>query len=448
MSDVEPTLHRLRELAERGDVTQFLAVARHVHPSDLSDVLAELEEPVRLRLVQSLPAAVVSEALAEMEEEEHPAELLAALQPQQAADIVDELVDDDAVDLIADLSPESAAEILATVSDRADLERLLGYDEETAGGRMTSGVVAVSQHATANEAIEEIRRQGEEIENFYQIYCVDDRRHLHGILPLQRLVVAKPHTTVREIMEPPPVTVPPEMDQEEVARLMARYNVPAVPVVDAAGKLLGRVTFDDIIDVVEAERTEDLLKFGGVPGGESLAGEWHQAVRSRLPWLYVNLFTAFLAGAVVYLFQDTISRVVILAVWMPIIAGMGGNAGTQALAVTVRRIALEPVPTGGSVRLVAKEIVVGLINGLACGVAVALVSALLGQGIVLGAVVLLAMWGNLVVAASAGAAIPLVLQRVGVDPAVASSIFVTTFTDVCGFLLLLGLGAALLLPGG
>lgn len=445
MSDVEPTLHRLRELAERGDVTQFLAVARHVHPSDLSDVLAELEEPVRLRLVQSLPAAVVSEALAEMEEEEHPAELLAALQPQQAADIVDELVDDDAVDLIADLSPESAAEILATVSDRADLERLLGYDEETAGGRMTSGVVAVSQHATANEAIEEIRRQGEEIENFYQIYCVDDRRHLHGILPLQRLVVAKPHTTVREIMEPPPVTVPPEMDQEEVARLMARYNVPAVPVVDAAGKLLGRVTFDDIIDVVEAERTEDLLKFGGVPGGESLAGEWHQAVRSRLPWLYVNLFTAFLAGAVVYLFQDTISRVVILAVWMPIIAGMGGNAGTQSLAVTVRRLALGQLPPGHSLQMMGKELVIGLVNGAALGATVAIVALVTGAGVQLGLVVFLAMAGNLVVAGFAGAFIPILLQRLGVDPAIASSVFVTTLTDICGFALLLGLAGSMLL---
>lgn len=448
MSDVELKQEQLRQLALAGDLTGFLASARELHPSDLSDVLEELEPEVRLKLAQVLPADVISEALVEMEEEEHPEALLAALKPERAADIVDELEDDDAVDLIAELPPDQAAEILASVEDRADLDRLLVYDEETAGGRMTGAVLAVPDEATAGEAIEEIRRQAEEMETFYQIYCVDDRYHLVGVLPLQKLVVAKPTTVVRQIMEPPPVTVTPDLDQEEVARLMARYNVPAVAVVDADGKLLGRVTFDDIIDVVESERTEDLLKFGGVPADESLAGEWHQAVRSRLPWLYANLLTAFLAGAVVYVFRDTISRVVALAVWMPIIAGMGGNAGTQALAVTVRRIALEQTPVSRGFRLVGKECLVGLINGFAVGLAVAAVSTAMGQGTLLGLIVMLAMWGNLAVAATAGAAIPLVLQRIGVDPAVASSIFVTTLTDVCGFLLLLGMGAALLLPAG
>lgn len=447
VANLEIRQERLRELARAGEYTRFLAEARDLHPSDLADVLTELEAGVRLKLVQTLPAELVSEAIAEMEEEEHPEELLAALKPERAADIVEELEDDDAVDLIADLPADVAARILAAVADRTELERLLVYDEETAGGKMTAAVVAVSQDATANEAIEEIRRQGEEIETFYQVYCVDAQFRLRGILPLQRLVTARPDTPVRDIMEPPPVSVTPDVDQEEVARLMARYNVPAVPVVDAGGKLIGRVTFDDIIDVVEEEGTEDLLKFGGVPPEESLAADWHQAVRARLPWLYVNLLTASLAGAVVYVFQETIEAIVMLAVWMPIIAGMGGNAGTQALAVTVRRIAVEQSAGGRGLRLVGKELLVGLTNGFAVGLAVAAVSALLGQGIALGLVVLLAMWGNLIVAATAGAAIPLVLQRLGVDPAVASSVFVTTLTDICGFLLLLGLGAAVLLPG-
>jgi magnesium transporter len=204
------------------------------------------------------------------------------------------------------------------------------------------------------------------------------------------------------------------------------------------------VTFDDVIDVVEAETTEDLLKFGGVSPKEDLAAAWTAAVKTRLPWLYVNLLTAFVAGGVVYLFQGTISRVVALAVWMPVIAGMGGNTGTQALAVTVRRLALGHVPRNRALEVVGKELLVGTVNGLAIGIVVALIATLLGEGVGLGIVVLLAMLGNLAVAGFAGAFIPILLERLGVDPAIASSIFVTAFTDVCGFLLLLGLGTLLL----
>lgn len=442
-----PRYEELRRLAEAGDFPRFLARAREVHPSDLSDVLAALDPDVRLRIVRSLPAALVSDALAEMEVEEHPEQVLASLRPEQAAHIVEELEDDDAADLIAELPPEKVAPILSYVAHRTDIERLLVYDEDTAGGLMTAGVVAVRDTVTAAEAIGEIRRQAEEVGEFYQIYCVDSQYRLVGVLPLQRVVVARPETPVGQLMEPPAAVATPDLDQEQVARLMARYNTPSLPVVNADSKLLGRVTFDDVMDVVEAEQTEDLLKFAGAPADEKLAGEWHQAVRSRLPWLFTNLLTAFFAGAVVYFFQDTISRVTLLAVWMPIIAGMGGNAGTQALAVTIRRIALGLLPPGQGVELIGKEMLVGVVNGVALGGAVALLSVVLGAGWQLGLVVLLAMWGNLIVASAAGAGIPLVLQKLGVDPAVASSIFVTTCTDVFGFLLLLGLGAALLLPG-
>lgn len=451
MSDVrrpprELSEERLRRLAETGDVGRLLAHARELHPSDFSDVLAALEPELRLKIVQALPPNVVSEAIAEMEEEEHPEDLLAALRPERAADIVEELEDDDAVDLIADLPPDAAARILSSVADRADIEHLLAYDEESAGGRMTAAVVAVREDATAGTAIEEVRRQAEEVGDFYQVYCVDDAGRLVGLLPLQRMVVAQPATVVRDIMEPPPATVLPTADQEEVARLMARYNVPAVPVVDERGTLLGRITFDDVIDVVEAEQTEDLLKFSGGAGDEQLAGAWHQAVRRRLPWLYLNLVTAFLAAAVVYAFQATISQIVALAALMPIVAGLGGNAGTQALAVTVRRIALGLVPPGRGLAHVSKEMLVGFVNGVLVGAAVGLAASLLGHGWMLGAVVTLALWGNLLWAATLGATVPLVLERLGVDPAVASSVFVTAFTDTMGFLLLLGLATWLLLP--
>ena len=448
MTEPGTLVEDLRRLAEQEDAAGFAQLARELHPSDVSDVLAALDEEVRLRLVRQLPPEIVSEALAEMEDEERPGDLLVALGPEHAADILEELDDDDAADLVAELSPEAAEEILSGVDDedRADIERLLKYEEDTAGGLMTAAMVAVPEAASAAEAIEEIRRQAEEVEEFYQIYCHDARRRLVGVLPLQRLVVAKPDTPVREIMEPPPVVATPEMDQEEVARLMARYNVPAIAVVDQQHKLLGRVTFDDVIDVVEEERTEDLFRFGGL-GGEAeaeLGAPWYRAAGRRLPWLYLNLVTAFLAGTVVYLFEGTVARLVVLAALMPIVAGLGGNAGTQALAVTVRRIALGLNPPGTGLAQVGKEMLIGAVNGMAVGAVVALAASFLGHGWQLGLVVFLAMSGNQVVAVVLGTAVPLTLQRLGADPAVASSIFVTAFTDVASFCLLLGLATLIL----
>jgi len=438
-------VERMVELVRSGEITAFVRGAHGFEPADLADVLAALDEQDRVTAVQALPPELSSQALAEMPDEAHAEETLAALAPERAAEIVEELEDDDAADILGELEPAEQERILQEVEDRAGVDRLLRYDEETAGGRMTTHTVTVRDTATVTEALDEIRRQAEEVEDFYQVFVVDADRRLVGVLPFKDLVISKPDRPVREFMAPADISVSPDLDQEEVARLLARYNLPSVAVVDEGGRLLGRITFDDVIDVVEAETTEDLLKFGGVPAGEELAAGWREAVQSRLPWLYVNLLTAFLAGGVVYLFQSTVQRTVALAVWMPIIAGMGGNAGTQALAVTVRRLALGLIPSHMFVRVVGKEALVGIINGIAIGLVVGVVAALLGEGPRLGAVVFLAMTGNLLVAGFAGAFIPVVLERLGVDPAIASSIFVTTFTDVCGFLLLLGLAGAVLL---
>jgi len=433
------------DLVRNGEIPVFVRRAHDFEPADLADVLAALDEDERLAVVQALPPELSSQALAELPEDAHAEQTLAALSPERAAEIVEELEDDDAAGILRELEPETQEAILQEVEDRAEVERLLRYEEETAGGRMTTHLVTVRDSATAAEALEEIRRQSEEVEDFYQVFVVDGDRRLVGILPFKSLVVSRPERQIRGFMEPADISVQPDLDQEEVARLMARYNLPSVAVVDDTGRLLGRVTFDDVIDVVEAETTEDLLKFGGVSPDEELAAAWTDSVRSRLPWLYVNLLTAFLAGGVVFFFQDTLQRTVILTVWMPIIAGMGGNAGTQALAVTVRRLALGLIPEHRLLGVVGKEVLVGLTNGLAVGVVVGLVAALLGEHPMLGLVVFLAMTVNLLVAGFAGAFIPVVLERLGVDPAIASSIFVTTFTDTFGFLLLLGLAGWLLL---
>ena len=438
-------LQRMVELVRKGEMALFVRRAPEFEAADLADVLTALDEDERLAAVEALPAELSSQALAEMPEEAHASETLALMDPGRAAAIVRELDDDDAADILGELDPSQQEQILSGVHDRGEVDRLLRYDEETAGGRMTSHVVSVPVTVTAEQALEEIRRQAEEVEDFYQVFVVDQDRKLVGVLPFKDLVVSRPERPVRSFMAEADIFVTPDLDQEEGARLMARYNVPSVPVVDDLGRLLGRVTFDDVIDVVEAETTEDLLKFGGVSADEDLAAGWKTAVRSRLPWLSVNLLTAFLAGAVVYFFQATIQRTLALAIWMPIIAGMGGNAGTQALAVTVRRLALGLIPVNVFTRVVGKEILVGMTNGVVMGLAVGTVAALMGEGPRLGLVVFLAMAGNLMVAGFAGAFIPLILERLGIDPAVASSIFVTTFTDVCGFLLLLGLAGALLL---
>ncbi len=440
-NDVE----RMVDLVRNGEITVFIRRAHDFEPADLADVLAALDDDERLAVVQALPAELSSQALAEMPQDAHAEETLAALSPERAAEIVEELEDDDAADMLRELAPEEQERILVGVEDRAEVERLLRYDPETAGGLMTSHLVSVRDTATTEEALDAIRRQSEEVEDFYQVFVVDGDRRLVGILPLKDLVVSHPDRRVRDFMADADIAVKPDLDQEDVARVMARYNLPSVAVVDDTGRLVGRVTFDDVSDVVEAERTEDLLKFGGVSPDEGLAAGWTEAVRSRLPWLYLNLVTAGLAGGVVYFFQDTVQRTVFLAVWMPIIAGMGGNAGTQALAVTVRRLALGLIPPHLAFRVVGKEVLVGMTNGLAIGLVVGGLAALLGEQNMLGLVVFLAMAVNLLVAGFAGAFIPILLEGLGIDPAVASSIFVTAFTDVCGFLLLLGLAGWLLL---
>ncbi len=312
---------------------------------------------------------------------------------------------------------------------------------------MTTELVSVESTLSAQEALEQVRVQGREVEDFYTVFVVDERRRLVGTLRLDDLVISDPGDRVEELVEPVAASVLPDLDQEEVGRLMSRYNMVAVPVVNEFGVLLGRITFDDVIDVLEAEQTEDILRLAGVgPDEEALRHTWFESVRARLPWLFVNLATAFAAAGVVLYFQQTIASASILAVFMPVIAGMGGNAGTQALAVTVRSIAVEGAASSRAMEVVLREVVVGVVNGGALGATTAVVSWLVpGGNPRLGLVVLAAMWGNLVVAGFAGSFVPAVLDRFGIDPAIASSIFVTTFTDMCGFFLLLGLASAYLM---
>ena len=442
MSEPSEPLDRIVEREDREGLREF---ASELHPSDVADLLEHLDEDARLHLLSNLPAEVASEALAEMEEVENPGELLALLDPERIAELVAELANDDAADLIGELEPEEQARVLAGVEDAAEIQELLHYPEDTAGGLMTQELVAVSSRLTASQALDDIRAQAQEAGEFFSIYVVDPDRELRGVVSLQDLVLSDPTRPILEITEEPPAVVDVDMDQEDVGRILSRYNLVSIGVVDPLGRLVGRITFDDVIDVIEAETTEDILRFASVSEEEEVKGTTGDAVRSRLPWLLVNLLTAGLAASVVYYFQGTIERMVVLAAVMPVVAGMGGNAGTQALAVTVRRIALSDETLSERWQVVGKELLVGLINGLVVGVVVALLAMALGESAAFGLVVMAAMWGNLIVASSMGAFIPISLESLGVDPAVASSIFVTTLTDLCGFFLLLGLASSVLL---
>jgi len=417
------------------------------HASEIAILFESLQQEDKERIINLLSVEVASEVIAEMHEEAHPEELLLQLHPEKRTEIVEELDYDDATDIISQLEEHEQKEILQDLSedDASSIRNLLRYAEDTAGGIMNSEFIKINLNLNKQDAVVELIKQSEEIEEFYTIFVVDDDNVFHGIVSLKDIIKAKGNEKITALVKAEVAWVYPETDQEEVARLISQYNLTSIPVVDHEMHLLGRITFDDVIDVIEDENTEDILKISGVSEDEELSGHWFDAVKSRLPWLIINLGTAFLASAVVRYFEPTLAKVAVLTAYMTIIAGMGGNAATQALAVTVRRISLYDLTDHQAYRTVLKEFTVGLINGAVTGLIVLIVALFFDSNPLLGVVIFLAMTGNLVVAGITGAGIPLMLKRVGIDPAIASSIIITTFTDVFGFFLLLGLASKLLL---
>lgn len=437
---------RFRQALEEDDETLLKLVSEY-HASEIAILFESLPHESRERIISVLPADTASEIISEMDAEFHPERLLENLHPERRSEIVEELDYDDATDIISQLPEEQQQEILKGLDeeDASHIRSLLKYEEDTAGGIMNTQVIKINADLTKKEALDEIIRQSEEMEEFYTINVIDRHNVLQGIVSLKDIIKSRNTIRISELIQADFVYVKAETDQEEVARLISQYNLTSIPVVDDQMHLLGRITFDDVIDVMEEENTEDILKISGVSEDEELAGNWKEAVKSRLPWLILNLGTAFLAASVIRYFDDTIVRLGILAGYMTMIAGMGGNAATQALAVTVRRISLTDLTDNQAYRTVLKEFTVGLINGASNGLIVFLFAVFYDQNPMLGLVIFTAMTGNLIIAGVAGSSIPLMLKRVGIDPAIASSIIITTFTDVFGFLLLLGLASKLLL---
>jgi magnesium transporter len=373
------------------------------------------------------------------------AALLATRSAEEIARLAQEIPSDDAAALIDYLPEELSAAVLDLMRPKqsGEVENLLEYAEQTAGRIMNPHVFALREDMTVGEAITELQTN-RDVEMVFYLYVIDERRHLVGVTSLRRLLLVSPETPLKRIMTTDIISARVDMDQEEVARQVASYNLLAIPVVDAENKLVGMITVDDVIDVIKDEATEDIYRLAGVTGDERAFTPAAESLRKRLPWLGVNLVTAFLAASVVALFEGTIDRITALAVFMPVVAGMGGNAATQTLTVIVRGIALGELTWSNSRKALLKEAAVGAGNGIVLGLVAALVAWATRGSAVLGLVLCAAMIINMLVAATAGTLVPLGLRAANVDPALASSVFITTLTDIFGFFSFLGLATLLM----
>lgn len=438
----QPAADLVRPVSEAlgaADYERARILMQGLAPPDLADLIELLEPAERVPLIAALGASFRPEVLSELEETVRD-ELLPALPKDLLAKAVAELETDDAAYLLESLEPADRQEILSRIptADRAALERNLEYPQETAGRLMQTDFVAVPPFWTVGRVIDHMREAEDLPETFSDIYVVDPTYHVLGSVDLSRLLRTKRQVGIDAIMDATRHVVLATADQEEMARQFERYDLKSAPVVDANKRLVGVVTVDDVVDVIEEEAEEDILRLGGV-GDESVADNVVNTVRNRFLWLFINLGTALLSASVIKLFDATIDQMVALAVLMPIVASTGGNAATQTMTVTVRALATRELGDANAARVILREASVGLINGLVFAAIMGSVVLLwFGVG-TLGLVIAAAMVCNFLVAALAGILIPLALTRAGFDPAVASGVFVTMTTDVVGFFAFLGL---------
>lgn len=413
----------LAQYLERFDVDQQRLVLRKVNIELASDILAEMHE-------------------------ESAADILTAMREHRAIEILDEFEPDDAADIVAELEDIHRDRLLEGMEplSRENLQTLLEFDPDTAGGIMTVEVDTAYDDMTVDEAIERIREFADRHEDLHYVYVIDRHRHLKGTVSLRKLIQAKGDDKVSSVMRSDIRGIcNPGLDKEHVALMMAEYNIPDLAVVDEHGILLGVVTHDDVLDVVQDEATEDLQILVGAGGDESVNDDIGYSVRKRQPWLGFNLVTAFLASAVVLIFKDQIEAMPILAAFMPIIAGLGGNSGQQTLAVAIRSIALGEFSLGDEGLVLLRQAAIGIINGACIGLLAAGIVWILQDDPMLSLIVFLAMILNMALAGLAGAFIPVFLRRLNRDPAQSSSILLTAVTDTGGFFIFLGLGTLLIL---
>ncbi|MDP6345298.1 MAG: magnesium transporter [Alphaproteobacteria bacterium] len=425
------------------EVRELLAPLR---AADVADLIVVLSREDRLGLVGALGDDLDPETMVDLDGSVL-AELLGAMSPQAVANAILELESDEAVHLLEDMDEDRREAVLGRVPppDRAAVLEGLSFPEDSAGRLMQRELIAVPAYWTVGQVIDYCRDTDELPDEFYEIFVIDPRHRPIGQVALNRLMRTRRPVLMREIMAGEATTVPVDMDQEEVAFLFQQYRLASAPVVDDAGRLVGVITFDDAAAVLEEEAEEDLMRLSGVSSETDLLDSALRTTRSRSTWLLLNLATAILASAVIAMFDGTIEQIVALAILMPIVASMGGNAGTQTLTVAVRALATRELTAANALRIVGKEVVVGGLNGVVFAVLMGLVAGFWFSAPGIGVVIAAAMIVNMVVAGLAGTLIPLGLARAGIDPAVAATVFLTTITDVVGFFVFLGLAALFLL---
>ena len=430
------------------DRAQLTALMEPLHAADIADLLEQINAYDRARLVRLYDREFDGEILSELDESIRE-EVIAILKPHVLAEAVRELDSDDVVDLIEDLDGAQQEQILDALedSDRAMVEQSLAFPEYSAGRLMQREVVMAPEHWTVGDAIDRMRAAEEDQlpKQFYHIVLVDPRLHPVGNVTLGKLLRSRRDVPLRDLVEETFQVIPAKQPESDVAYAFNQYHLISAPVVDDEGRLIGAITIDDAMAVLDEEHEEDILRLAGVGEESALSDNVSVTTKQRLPWLMVNLITSILASLVIAQFDAAIAQIVALAVLMPIVASMGGNAGTQSLTVAVRALATKDL-TGANVwRVIRREVLVGLINGVVFAVVMGIVGMIWFGSPALGYVIAAAMVINMVVAGLAGTVIPVILDRVGIDPALASGAFVTTVTDVVGFFAFLGLAAIVLL---
>ena len=437
----EELIGRIRDLLARENLGSALDLFNTLHPVDQGDVLVELPADSQEALLASNSPEDSADILQHLDREEA-VQVSERMEPEVLADILDEARPEVAADVLRHISAEHSRETLQAMEEADDVAPLLDYADDVAGGLMTPDYPIVSQGTTVSMALDTLRLFGPDAEHISSILVVDAVGKLMGDVGLARLALARTGAAMSDLVETDVVSVAVEADQEHCVRLMERYSLGVLPVVDGESHLIGVILAEELVDVAEEEATEDMYKIASV-GGETVFGPLRNSTRRRLPWLYINLVTAFLVAAVIGLFESTIAEVVTLAVFLPLVPAQGGMGGVQTLTLVVRSMALGEIPDRRALRLMLRELYLGVVQGLMLAIAVGLVAYAWKGNLMLGLILGLAMLGNMLVAGLTGAGVPLLLRKLRLDPAVSAAVFVTTFTDVVGVFLFLGLASIL-----
>ncbi len=442
----------LEALVESDERPMVLNILADLHPADTAQLLVHLSRQNAERVFSWLPSETAGDVLVELDDD-YRADLLENVAQPRLTAVIDELDTDDATDVLSDLPDDVAEALLPTLEDADQLQVLLEYDEETAGGLMAAELVAVPPGWTVAQATEEVRRNAETVEEMFVVFVVDDAYCLRGFVSLRRLLLAPADARIESVMNPEAVRVTTWVDQEEVARVMERYDLVSLAVVDSDGRLVGRITIDDVVDVIREEAEEDIQRMSGVAGGEEPTDTVFRVVRGRLPWLLAGLLGAGLAAGVIFQFEEALQASVVLAGFIPIVMATAGNAGIQSSAIAVQGLAAGDIWMSDLLPRIGREVAVSVVNGvvtaLILAVAIVVVDAL-APGFIVNAPRLaytagLALVVVIILATTIGATIPLLLEKGGIDPALATGPFITTSNDILGILVFFSLAEALYL---